>query len=105
MSTIQGERPKSESHCCVNCGKRLDPHYETEWKRFDESGQVRSERWYTGRIQGYGVGGEFCTNVCAIRYGLRAARAGVRFKGYDVMRLAVWNPDAARKEEADAGEG
>lgn len=103
MSILKGERPPAEEHLCVNCGKRLAPNYETEWRRFGEPGHIWSERWYTGKIRGYGVGGEFCTNVCALRYGLRAARAGVRFKGYDVERVAVWNPDAARKEERHAG--
>lgn len=104
MAKTKGERPKAEEHLCLNCGKRLEPHYETGWKEFRVQGDTWRERWYTGKIHGYGVEGEFCTNVCAIRYGLRAARTGLRFKRLDVQRLRVWNPDAARKEESDAGE-
>lgn len=89
MPAAKGERPRAEDHFCVNCQKRLGPHYETEWKRCGTAGEIWSERWYTGKIHGYGVGGLFCTNVCAIRFGLRAARSGVQLP-LDVQRRRVW---------------
>lgn len=98
MKRIHGERPKTESKSCLNCGRRLRAMFETEWKRFDEPGHIWTECWYTGKILGYGIGdGLFCTTICAQRYGLRAAWAGVRFDALDPKRVKV-----GKKEKADA---
>lgn len=91
----KGEKPETVRVECLNCGRRCKPRYETDWRRFESSGEVRSEYWYTGKILGYGVQGKFCTNVCAIRFGLRCARAGVKFEGLDTFRQRKGSDDAA----------
>jgi hypothetical protein len=89
VSRPKGAKPAPETVYCVNCGRRLAPRYDFEWRRkerCDDDGKpigFDNEAWYTGKILGYGVDGIFCTGGCAERFGRRCVQAGVRLKDYD----------------------
>ncbi len=69
---------------CANCGCKLRPNYETVWRQIQTENGLSGEFWYTGKIRSQGIGDTFCTNACAIRFGFRCVRAGVRLERYDV---------------------
>ncbi len=84
MAKSRGKPPKAEHRPCRNCGRRLAPDYGVEYPPPD-NGVHKLEPRYDGTIRRYGFDDVFCTKGCAIRFGQRAASAGVTFEQFDPL--------------------